>query len=102
MPIQELAGKKDFAVWALNPETLKIERALVSRAFSTGLKPVFRLTTRLGRTLRATANHKFLTIEGWRRLDELQARSASGAPPAGPSAGESRPFRRGAGPAWDI
>ncbi|HEY0556780.1 MAG TPA: replicative DNA helicase, partial [Thermoanaerobaculia bacterium] len=72
VPIQELSGRDGFSIWALNPETLRIERSLVSRAFSTGLKPVFRLTTRLGRTLRATANHKFLTVEGWRRLDELQ------------------------------
>ncbi|HEY3571369.1 MAG TPA: replicative DNA helicase [Thermoanaerobaculia bacterium] len=72
VPIQELSGKDGFAVWALNNETLKIERTVVSRAFSTGQKPVYRLTTRLGRTLRATANHKFLTIEGWRRLDELR------------------------------
>ena len=70
--IQDLSGKEGFAVWALDNETLKIERAVVSRAFSTGRKPVFRLTTRLGRSLRATANHKFLTIEGWRRLDELR------------------------------
>jgi replicative DNA helicase len=73
VPIQELSGKDGFAVWALSNETLKIERAVVSRAFSTGRKPVFRLTTRLGRTVRATANHKLLTIEGWRRLDELRA-----------------------------
>ena len=32
---------------------------------------VFRLRTRLGRDLRATGNHKFLTVDGWRRLDEL-------------------------------
>jgi replicative DNA helicase len=43
----------------------------VSNAFSTGRKPVFELRTRLGRRLRATGNHKFLTVEGWRRLDEL-------------------------------
>ena len=35
------------------------------------MKPVFKLTTQLGRTIRATANHKFLTIQGWTRLDEL-------------------------------
>src|SRR5687768_5898655 len=29
------------------------------------------MTTQLGRTIRATANHKFLTLEGWKRLDEL-------------------------------
>ena len=72
VPIRDLAGKSGFPVWALNPGTLKIERAVVSKAFSTGTKPVFRLKTRLGRTLRATANHPFFTIEGWKRLDELK------------------------------
>jgi replicative DNA helicase len=43
----------------------------VLNAFATGRKPVYRLTTRLGRTVRATANHQFLTVGGWRRLDEL-------------------------------
>jgi replicative DNA helicase len=71
VPIAELAGRQGFAVWALDPATLKLRQALVSRAFATGSKPLFRLTTRSGRTLRATANHKFLTAEGWRRLDRL-------------------------------
>ena len=44
----------------------------VSRAFCTGVKPVFKMTTRLGREIRATANHKFLTINDWKRLDQLQ------------------------------
>lgn len=69
--IANLAGHSGFAVWALNEETLQLERAEVSHAFSTGTKPVFRITTRSGRTIRATGNHKFLTIHGWKRLDEL-------------------------------
>jgi replicative DNA helicase len=73
VPIKELVGKSGFAVWALNEQTWEIERALVSKAFATGRKPVFRLTTRLGRTIRATANHKFYTLDGWKRLDELRA-----------------------------
>jgi replicative DNA helicase len=71
VPIAELAGRQGFEVWALDPVTLKLRSALVSRAFATGQKTVFRLTTQLGRTLRATANHRFLTGEGWQRLDEL-------------------------------
>ncbi len=73
VPIRELVGKSGFAVWALNETTMKLERAVVSNAFSTGIKPVFRLKTRLGRTIRATGNHKFLTIHGWKRLDELDS-----------------------------
>jgi replicative DNA helicase len=32
---------------------------------------VYKLTTRLGRTVGATANHKFLAFNGWKRLDEI-------------------------------
>ncbi len=71
MPLRELEGKSGFAVWAMDPDTFKLRRAEVSRAFTTGVKPVFRLTTRLGRMIRATANHRFFTLDGWRRLDEL-------------------------------
>ena len=71
VPIRDLAGNANFAVWALNQQTCKIERATVSNAFSTGVKPVFKMVTQLGRSIRATGNHKFLTIDGWKRLDEL-------------------------------
>jgi replicative DNA helicase len=73
VPIRELVGKSGFAVWAVNQATMQIEKAMVSRAFPTGSKPVFRLKTSLGRGIRATANHQFLTIHGWKRLDELVA-----------------------------
>lgn len=71
MPIRDLAGKVGFQVTSLNSETWKLEPGVVTNAFCTGVKPVYRLTTQLGRTIRATANHKFLTINGWKRLDGL-------------------------------
>jgi len=71
MPIRELKGKTGVPIWALNPKTMRLERTPISRAFSTGAKPVFRMRTRLGRSIRATANHRFLTLHDWRRLDEL-------------------------------
>lgn len=72
VPIHKLVGQSDFAVWALNEATMKLERAVVSNAFSTGVQPVLHLKTRLGRTIKATGNHKFLTIHGWQRLEQLQ------------------------------
>ncbi len=72
IPIRELENQSGFLVWALNPATQKIERMPVSRAFCTGTKPVYRMTTRLGHAIRATANHQFLTIQGWKRLDLLR------------------------------
>jgi replicative DNA helicase len=69
VPIRSLVGKSGYGIWALNEETMKLERCEVSRGFSTGVKPVYRLTTRLGRTIRATGNHKFRGFDGWKRLD---------------------------------
>ncbi len=73
MPIAELCGTSGFNVWGLNTDTYKLEKHLVTNAFCTGTKPVFRMKTRLGRSIRATGNHKFLTIDGWKRLDEISA-----------------------------
>lgn len=88
VPIRELVGKSGFAVWALNQTTMKLEKAIVSHAFSTGVKPVLTLTTRLGRKIRATVNHKFLTIHGWRRLDELTPKQHLCLPRHLPSVGQ--------------
>jgi replicative DNA helicase len=71
-PIAHVIGQQGFRVLALNTETWQLEPGEVTRAFATGRKPVYRLTTCLGRSLRATANHKFLTRQGWQRLDQLQ------------------------------
>jgi replicative DNA helicase len=70
--IDSLVGESGFNVLALNCDTWKLEPRAVMRAFATGRKPVYRMTTRLGRVLRATANHKFRTIDAWLRLDELR------------------------------
>ena len=71
VPIKDLVGKSGFRVLALDQGWWRMEAKTVTNAFATGRKPVLKLTTNLGRSIRATANHKFLTMEGWRRLDEL-------------------------------
>jgi replicative DNA helicase len=70
-PIRDLVGRSDFRVLAVNTETWRLEPRPVTKAFATGRKPVYRLTTRLGHTIRATGNHKFLAFDGWRRLDDM-------------------------------
>jgi replicative DNA helicase len=70
-PIRDLAGQAGFGVASLNVNMWRQEVSPVSHAFCTGMKPVFRLATTSGRTLRATANHKFLASSGWMRLDRL-------------------------------
>lgn len=70
-PIRDLVGGKGFRVLAIDEKNWRLKPRPVIRAFSTGRKPVFRLRTRLGRSIRATENHKFLAFDGWRRLDDL-------------------------------
>ena len=72
VPIKDLVGKSGFRVLALDRGWWRMDARPVTNVFATGTKPVFKLTTQLGRYVRATGNHKFLTMHGWRRLDELK------------------------------
>ena len=63
-------GARDVPVWALDSSLRYVPR-LLTHAFPTATRPVFRLTTASGRTVRATANHPFLTYQGWTPLGEL-------------------------------
>lgn len=64
------AGETDVPVWALD-ESLRYVPRHMTHVFSTGIKPVYRLTTESGKTIRATENHPFLTVDGWTALGEL-------------------------------
>ena len=71
VPISCLVGRSNFAVLALNENTGKFESAMVSRVFSTGVKPIFSLQTSSGKLIRATANHPFFSMGGWKPLNIL-------------------------------
>lgn len=51
---------------------LKLGRAEPSAFVDDGLKPVFEVTTRLGRRVVTTLTHPFLTIDGWTPLADLR------------------------------
>jgi replicative DNA helicase len=68
--VRDVEGGEEAFVASLGPD-FRFRSTRVSRAFRNGIRPVFRLTTKLGRRVEATANHPLLTIGGWRRLDEL-------------------------------
>jgi len=53
-------------------EEQKIVRGAVEKVWSTGVKPVWTITTRTGRTITATQNHPLLTAQGWKKVGELQ------------------------------
>ncbi len=59
------------ATLACDTTLLKLQAGTVAAVMDNGVKPVYRLTTALGRTIEATANHPFYTFDGWRLLEEL-------------------------------
>ncbi len=65
------AGERDVPVWSLD-ESLRYVRRHLTHVFSTGVKPVFKLTLASGKEIRATENHPFLTYEGWTALGDLR------------------------------
>ncbi len=57
-------------VWSLN-ERLRLVPRPMTKVFSSGTKEVFRLRMSSGREVEATANHPFLTVDGWVPLGDL-------------------------------
>ena len=72
-------GHKDVPIWALD-DRLQYVRRHLTHVFPTGVKPVYRLRLASGKEVTATANHPFLTYEGWTPLGELEVGSRLGVP----------------------
>lgn len=64
------SGERNVPVWSLD-ERLRLVARPLTHAFASGTKEVFRVTLRSGRVVEATANHPFLTGDGWLSLGEL-------------------------------
>ena len=88
--IGELAasGERDIPVWSLDTD-LQMVPATMTHAFSTGVKEVFDLRLASGRRVTASANHPFLTVAGWNRLDELVVGSRIAVPRVVPTPKEA-------------
>jgi len=74
IPIKKLAERDIQApikVLSLGSD-YKVEEGLMTKVFYSGKKKVFELKTKSGRTIKASANHPFFKIDGWKRLDELK------------------------------
>ncbi|MBP9797770.1 replicative DNA helicase [Candidatus Woesebacteria bacterium] len=69
--LQDLLGKDNFNVWSMD-EKYRLVKKPVSKVFSTGKKPVFTMKLRSGKSIIATGNHKFRTINEWKRLEALK------------------------------
>src|SRR5262249_32911961 len=68
VPIASLVGRQPEVV---TMDGWRVTTAAASKVWYTGHHPVYRLTTRSGRTIRATASHRFRVLGGWRALEDL-------------------------------
>jgi replicative DNA helicase len=64
------AGARDVDVLTLD-EHLRLRPGRMTRVFASGTKEVFELRLASGRTVRASANHPFLTLDGWAQVADL-------------------------------
>ncbi|HSE07734.1 MAG TPA: replicative DNA helicase [Nocardioidaceae bacterium] len=71
------SGAKDIPVWALD-DRLKLVPRTMTHAFPSGVKDVYKVRLTSGREIKATANHPFLTLHGWKPLAELAEGSRIG------------------------
>ena len=72
-------GERDIPVWTMN-ENLQMVRGTMTHVFPSGVKETFELRLASGRRVKASANHPFLTYDGWMRLDELTANTRIATP----------------------
>jgi replicative DNA helicase len=68
------SGERNVSVWSLD-ERLRLVPRIMTHAFPSGTKEVFRVQLTSGREVHATANHPFLTLDGWVPLGGLAPRS---------------------------
>jgi replicative DNA helicase len=68
------SGERNVSVWSLD-EQLRLVPRIMTHAFPSGTKEVFRVRLTSGREVHATANHPFLTLDGWVPLGDLAPRS---------------------------
>jgi len=77
------AGAHDVPIWTLD-ERYRLVEGVMSRIFPSGIKTVYELTLASGRTVKASANHPFLALEGWFPLERLDVGDYVAVPRHGP------------------
>lgn len=68
--VEELYKRQNANIFSVNNKN-NIEYNNTNIIFENGVKPVYKITTKNGREIKATGNHPFYTIEGWVDLDDL-------------------------------
>ena len=76
------SGEEHVPVWTLN-ENYRLVRGEMTKVFPSGVKTVYELMLSSGRSVKASANHPFLALEGWFPLEKLDVGDCIAVPRAG-------------------
>ena len=77
--IEEIYQQRNAKLMTLGQD-FKLKLTEPSVYVNDGIKPTFRVTTRLGKQIETTLTHPFLTIQGWKPLSEIQTGSRIAVP----------------------
>jgi len=77
------SGERNVPIWTLD-ERYRLVRGELSHVFPSGTKTVYELTLASGRSIKASANHPFLALEGWFPLERLDVGDRIAVPRSGP------------------
>ena len=75
-------GAEHVPIWTLD-ESYRLVRGEMTRVFPSGVKTVYELRLASGRSVKASANHPFLALEGWFPLEKLDVGDHIAVPRAG-------------------
>jgi replicative DNA helicase len=73
------SDERNIPVWSVD-DRMRLVPRIMTHAFPSGIKDVFRVRLASGREVQATANHPFLTLDGWCPLADLKAGSRVAVP----------------------
>lgn len=68
-PWWERNGYPQIFSWFEDEDIIKPQK--IAKIIYSGEKEVYKITTRKGKTIKSTKDHKFLTNSGWKRLEEI-------------------------------
>ena len=80
--------EKRSCVWGVADDG-RVRPTRVSAWIDSGIQPVYRVTTRLGRQVEVTGHHPFLTVDGWTPLHDLSVGSSIAVPREMPGFGDA-------------
>lgn len=73
VPIRDIVRQKiGQRVIAFNENTLRFEPKRITEYWNNGKKRCVRITTKSGRSVSTTSNHKYLTPDGWKEIGNIK------------------------------